>query len=237
MENMNSHGIIYQAPGLGKRIVYQLLRGFGAGLIAFAFTGIIFSFWPIIKDQFSYYFGKKENIEISGFGKILANYTMSDVVRAETDSLNLDPYFSVYIPKIGAKSKVIPNVDTSNQDEYLSALQEGVAHAKGTNFPGSGHTIYLFSHSTNSPLFYAEYNAVFYLLRNLEKGDRIVVYFVGRKFTYQVTDKVITGSNDNSWLDPTTPALRGMKDETLILQTCDPPGTSWNRLLIVAKPI
>lgn len=228
---MKHRGVIYQAVGFRKRIFYHLMRGFGAGLIAFAITGIVFSFWPIVNDQISYYFGKKTNVEVSGFGRILANYTMSDVVAKETSELGLDPYFSIYIPKINAKSKIIPNVDSGNSSEYLAALQEGVAHAKGTNFPGGGSTIFLFSHSTSSPLYYAEYNAVFYLLRNMEKGDRIVVYFVGRKFTYQVTDKIITTASDTSWLSDNG------QGERLILQTCDPPGTSWNRLLVVAKPV
>lgn len=228
---MRRHGIIYQSPSLAKRVFYQLMRGLGAGLFAFAIVGLVFSFWPIIKAELAFRFGKKNEIQVSGFGKLLANYTMSDLVQAETRKLGLDPYFSIYIPKIDAKSRVIPNVDAGSPSAYLAALQEGVAHAKGTNFPGGGKTIFLFSHSTNSPLYYAQYNAIFYLLRNLEKGDRVVVYFVGKKFTYQVIDKVIATSSDTSWLEDNG------QGERLILQTCDPPGTSWNRLLIVARPI
>ena len=33
---MPTHGIIYQAPSKGKKLAFNLLRGIGAGLIAFA---------------------------------------------------------------------------------------------------------------------------------------------------------------------------------------------------------
>ena len=71
------------------------------------------------------------------------------------------------------KANIIPNIDPGNPDEYLGALKKGVAHARGTSFPSQGRNIYLFSHSTNSPLNFSEYNAVFYLLRKLEKKDKI----------------------------------------------------------------
>ena len=224
---MYSHGIIYQGNksrshgeyklrlSLGRRVSYHFLRTFGAGLIAFAITGIVFSFWPIIKSEFLYRFGTKNQIQIDKFATIIG----------------LDPYFSIYIPKINAKAKVIPNVDAGNPTDYLKALTQGVAHAKGTYFPGQGKTIFLFSHSTDSPINIARYNAVFYLLRKLTPGDTIIIYFLGQEHDYVVTDKFVTAANDTSWLQDNG------QGERLILQTCDPPGTSWNRLLVVAKPV
>lgn len=215
--------------------MYHALRSFGAGLVSFAIVGIIFSFWPILKEEFNYRFNKNEKIT-TGFGNLLTNAENVDQVKIEAATLGLDPYFSLYIPKIDAKAKVIPNVDAGNPKEYLWALSEGVAHARGTNFPGQGKTIYLFSHSTDSPLNFAQYNAVFYLLRKLEKGDTVTVYFLDKKYEYEVTDKLITEAGDTSWLDPASPRLRGLS-EALILQTCDPPGTSLRRLIVVARLI
>src|SRR3989338_9861181 len=40
-----------------------------------------------------------------------------------------DPNFSVVIPKIGANSRVLPNIDASDDKIYLDALNKGVAHA------------------------------------------------------------------------------------------------------------
>lgn len=214
---MPPRGIIYQTPGRTKRIVYHLLRGIGAGFIAFAIVGIIFTFWPIAKEELNY---KPQKI---GFGDLLS--------MSQAESLGLDPYFSIYIPKINAKARVIPNVNAGDQTQYMEALSEGVAHAAGTNFPGQGKTIFLFSHSTDSPINIARYNAVFYLLRKLEKGDRIVIYFLGQEHDYIITDRFTTSADDTSWLKDDG------NGERLILQTCDPPGTSWNRLLVIARPI
>jgi sortase A len=232
---MYPHGIVYQSgksgnhsefrlhPGLSGRLVYHFARTLGTGLIAFAIVGLIFSFWPIFQAEINYRF----------FGKSASLSTVTDVNIAETDAaaLGLDPYFSIYIPKIDAKANVIPNVDTGNPADYLEALKKGVAHAKGTNFPGQGKLIYIFSHSTDSPLNFARYNAVFYLLNQLQKGDTITVFFLNQEYDYQVTDEYITSPGDTSWL---TDAGNG---EELILQTCDPPGTSLRRLLVIAKPV
>jgi LPXTG-site transpeptidase (sortase) family protein len=219
----NTHGEISLKPSLTKKVGFHLMRGLGLGLISFAFLGIIFSFWPIAKEEFLYKFGTKNQVKIDKFAEIIG--------KSQAAELGLDPYFSIYIPKIDAKAKVIPNVDPGSPADYLKALSEGVAHAQGTNFPGQGKTIYLFSHSTDSPINIARYNAVFYLLRKLTKGDRVIVYFLGAEHDYVVTDEFVTAANDTSWLKDDG------SGERLILQTCDPPGTSWNRLLVVARPI
>lgn len=218
-----SRGEVKLSPRTLAKLFYHLARGIGAGLIAFAVVGVVFSFWPIIKSEFLYRFGSREQAQISKFGEILG--------KSQAAELGLDPYFSIYIPKIEARARVIPNVNAGNPAEYLAALSEGVAHAAGTNFPGQGKTIYLFSHSTDSPINIARYNAVFYLLRKLSPGDRIVIYFLGQEHRYVVTDSFITAAGDTSWLTDDG------SGERLILQTCDPPGTSWNRLLVIAKPI
>ncbi len=216
-------GEIKLSPGLFVRMLYHTTRGLGAGLIAFAIVGVIFSFWPIAQSEFLYRFGAKDQVKISKFAEIIG--------KSQAKELGLDPYFSIFIPKINAKAKVVPNVNAASPNDYLAALQEGVAHAAGTNFPGQGKTIYLFSHSTDSPVNIARYNAVFYLLRKLEKGDRIIIYFLGQEHVYVVTDKFITEANDTGWLKDDG------NGERLILQTCDPPGTSWKRLIVVARPI
>ena len=53
-----------------------------------------------------------------------------------------DTDFSIVIPKIGANSNIISNVNSANEAEYLSALTKGVAHTLGTTFPGEGGHIF-----------------------------------------------------------------------------------------------
>jgi LPXTG-site transpeptidase (sortase) family protein len=77
---------------------------------------------------------------------------------------------------------------------------------------------------------------VFYLLGKLEAGDSVIVFFADKKYVYEVTGKKSVSADDTSWLDINDPGSEGSGEE-LLLQTCDPPGTTWRRLIVVAKPI
>lgn len=239
---MFPHGIIYKfgdppfgvkwvkAP-LRVRIAYQSLRGVGAGIIAYAIIFFMFTYGPVIKEEISYRLGQKTQATTALNLQDLAKAKTTVEVQEEAETLGINSYFSVFIPKIDAKANIIANVDASDEGSYTEALAEGIAHARGTYFPGQGKRVYLFSHSTDSPLNFARYNAVFYLLGKLEKGDQITVFFADKKYTYQVTDKQTVAATDTEWL------VGGSNEEELVLQTCDPPGTTWRRLVVVAKPI
>lgn len=242
---MYPHGVVYQSgkseghsefilrPKPLIKFAYHVFRVLGFGFVAFAVTGLLFAFWPITKEEFNYRFNQPEQ-SVSGFGELINQVLAQqreDEVRQEAAQLGLDAYFSLYIPKTNAKANIFPNVDAGSIEEYTRILKKGVAHAKGTNFPGQGKTIYLFSHSTDSPLNFSRYNAIFYLLGKLEAGDRITVYFLNQKYIYRVTEKLITEAGDTSWLTDNN------QGERLVLQTCDPPGTSLRRLIVVTVPI
>ncbi|OGK29186.1 hypothetical protein A3D06_02260 [Candidatus Roizmanbacteria bacterium RIFCSPHIGHO2_02_FULL_40_9] len=140
-----------------------------------------------------------------------------------------DPQFSVIIPKLGANANVITNVNTADDKSYLDALKNGVAHAAGTKFPGENGHIYLFAHSTNTFTNVSRYNAVFYLLYKLEPGDEVNLYYKGIRYKYNVVGKEII---DPSRVDYLT---RKTDKEFLTMQTCWPPGTIYQRLLVFAE--
>ncbi|MEK7526510.1 MAG: sortase [Patescibacteria group bacterium] len=223
------HGVIIVRAPLIVRMTYGFLRGIGAGLIGFVIIALVFTFGPIVKEETSYLLLKDEKQILEQLETTKALETSQ--IQEEAQRLGLDSHYSLYIPKINAKSKIIANVDVNSTTDYQAALKEGVAHARGTYFPGQGKLIYLFAHSTDSPLNFARYNAVFYMVRKLDEGDRVTIYFADQKYEYQVTQKVITNPADVSWL------TKGYTEETLVLQTCDPPGTTWNRLLVLAKRV
>lgn len=240
---MYPHGTVYQAgksgnhsdyylrPKLGVRIFYHLLRSAGFGFVSFAIAGAIFTFWPIFKEEIKYLITNKQQNYAYEDTASQISAQKTDEIKKEALSLGLNSYFSINIPKVGAKANIIANVDSGSFEEYSKALKEGVAHAKGTSFPGQGKTVYLFSHSTDSSLNFTRYNAVFYLLSKLDAGDMITVYFLDQKYSYQVNQKVVTSPKDTSWFEDLG------QGEKLVLQTCDPPGTSFKRLLIIASPI
>ncbi|HZJ18175.1 MAG TPA: sortase [Patescibacteria group bacterium] len=234
-------------------IKFLILRTIGNFLLLFAIFGVLATFGPSLYYEAQYhvmqYRGVKYKVasaeEVSGFGKILesgkleketrtqSEVSFSDVATGPKEQIliPIDSNFSILIPKIGANARVFPNVDSSNQDVFLPILQKGVAHAKGTVFPGMKGNIYLFAHSTDNFWDVGRYNAVFYLLKNLQKGDDIIVFFENRRYNYKVVDTGIAEANNVSYIVDS----QIQDKETLILQTCWPPGTAWKRVLIFAE--
>lgn len=158
--------------------------------------------------------------------------TFNDLLRLNAaDMIKVTPlsYFSLEIPKIGAKSIVAANVNSADKKEYQSALKQGVAHAAGTYLPGMGGTVTLFAHSTDSEANVALYNAVFYRLDELVPGDEIVVWFLGERKVYRVIGSRIASSNDVSMFQAEK------TKEKLYLITCTPRGTTKNRLIVEAE--
>ncbi len=139
--------------------------------------------------------------------------------------------FSLIVPKIGINAPVIPAVNPTNESQYDEALLQGVAHASTSFFPNENGVVYLFSHSTNYEWFVKDLNAVFYLLKNLSEGDLIVLVYNGTRYTYRLTEKRVVAPNDISYIAP----IAGKK--MLILQTCWPPGSTTERLLVFADLI
>ncbi len=143
----------------------------------------------------------------------------------------VDTEYGIVIERINANAKVIADVDPANQAQYVDALSKGVAEAKGSTKPGEPGNLFLFSHSTDAPWNIVRYNAIFYLLREVQIGDRISIFYQGRRYDYIVYDKTVVPGDDVSLLS------NRYDKPVLTLQTCDPPGTVLNRLIVRAKLI
>ncbi len=136
------------------------------------------------------------------------------------------------IPKIGVNSRIFPNIDMVNEKEYSQVLAKGVAHGLGSGLPGQGKTIYIFGHSSLEEFTSGE-TAVFYLLGKLNLNDEVVVLFNNKKFRYYITEKKIISPSEIDFLS----LNEHLNKERLVLQTCWPPGTRWQRLIIIAELI
>jgi len=161
-----------------------------------------------------------------------ANYrltTAKSSFQKNKEIIPLDKEFGLVIPKLDINVKVFANVDAQNPKEYLPLLAQGVAHAKGSLLPGQEGNVFIFAHSTNTPLNASRYNAVFYLLNKMEKDDEIFVYYQQQKYVYKVMEKKIVAP------EKLTNYLKILKGETLTLQTCYPPGTTLKRLIVTAR--
>lgn len=157
--------------------------------------------------------------------------TVESQIQKEKEITPESTEFGLMIPKIGINAKVFAHVDTNNPEEYLPLLTQGVAHAKGSVLPGEEGNVFIFAHSSDTPFNITRYNAVFYLIGKLESDDEIFVYYQEKKHLYKVIEKQIVSPEKLGGY------LKTLKGKTLTLQTCYPPGTTINRLLVIAKEI
>jgi len=228
-------------------IRFLILRSIGNFLILFALFGVIATFGPTLYYEVQFRLLEAKGVhyqvaEIKDIKKIENNPLIDTSAEAQFASLlssakehiliPKDTFFDILIPKIGANSRIIPNVDPVDETTYLAALQKGVAHAKGSVFPGLKGIVYLFAHSTDSFFNVGRYNAVFYLLKDLTIGDDVVIFYQDVRYNYVVTDTKIVDPSDVSYLTKS----QSVSEEQLVLQTCWPPGTTIKRLLVIAKP-
>lgn len=209
-----------------------ILRSIGNFLILFALFGIGATIGPALYYEVQYrinnalgihYVVATPNEPPSQLGQIKSN---------EKILVPPDTYFSIVIPRIGAAARVIINVDPNNPTQYLAALKEGVAHAKGSVFPGMNGISYYFSHSTDSFWDVGRYNAIFYLLKDMKIGDPIYIFFKNYRYNYTVTKTEIINPQDVSLLVN----AQKVQGQEVVLQTCWPPGTTWKRFMVIAKP-
>ena len=204
----------------------------GTAIMAISFSSLVIIFGPPLIKEAIYRFKNLQSAPYQPLNQsVIKTVTTPDQIAQEATGYGVRTDFALVIPKIAAAANILPNVNPADEKSYRKALKNGVAHAAGTSFPGQGGTIYLFAHSTDSPVNISRYNAVFYLIKELEAGDQIIVFYSGQKFIYQVTEKLITSASDTTWLTQSSP------EEKLILQTCWPPGTSQKRLLIICQPV
>ncbi|HYK08079.1 MAG TPA: sortase [Candidatus Eisenbacteria bacterium] len=209
-----------------------ILRSIGNFVVLFALFGISMTIGPAL-----FYELRFQVDSITGVKYVVAEQIPSKLGKISSGNTQIltppDTYFSIVIPRIGAASRVLINVDPNNETEYLQALQKGIAHAKGSVFPGMPGTSFYFAHSTDSFWNVGRYNAVFYLLKDMQVNDDIYLFFKNYRYNYKVTQTEILDANDVSLL------VNAQKDkeEKIVLQTCWPPGTTWKRFIVVAKPI
>jgi LPXTG-site transpeptidase (sortase) family protein len=223
-------------------IRFLILRTIGNFLILFAVFGILATFGPALYYEVSFRISEfrgikyvvSSNPQNSTAAKSTGVDNFAQVLTGAKEQILVpkDTQFSIVIPQIGASSKIFPNVDPSDPNIFLPILMKGVAHAKGTVFPGMIGNIYLFAHSTDNFWDVGRYNAVFYLLKDLKKGDEIVIFFQNKRYNYFVTGSKIVDPTDVSYIVN----ARNQTKQVLILQTCWPPGTTLQRLLVFAQP-
>ena len=99
-------------------------------------------------------------------------------------------------------------------------LLKGAGHFNGSRFPGEGSNVVLAGHR----------NSVFKGLKNVSKGDTIVLNTTYGKYVYKISEIKITSGNDDSIVQP-------LDSEKLTLYTCYPfnyIGNAPNRYVVIS---
>jgi sortase A len=141
------------------------------------------------------------------------------------------PVPKIIIPKINVEIPVIYDEPSLEEDAIQKALERGVVHYANTPNPGELGNSVIFGHSSNNILNKGKYKFAFVLLNKLEIGDVFFLTKDGVRYSYKVFDKKIVKPTDLSVLNATS------KPATATLITCDPPGSSLNRLVVVGEQI
>ena len=191
-------------------------------MVSVILFGLIFL--PVITSEVRYSLDSNKSKQV-----ISQEQAQLENVNPASVLVPVDEQFGIVIPKIEANAKVIANVDAQNPAAYQRALTQGVVQAAGSANPGEEGNIFIFAHSGQDILEANRYNAVFYLLSKLEKGDEIDIFYQGQKFQYSVTDKKTVSPEEVQYMDH----IQGKK--TLTLMTCWPGGTTWKRLVVIAE--
>ena len=138
----------------------------------------------------------------------------------------------VIIPKINVEIPV--NYDQTSTDEAAieNDLENGVVHYPTTSSPGQNGNAAFFGHSSNNIFNKGKYKFAFVLLHTLVPGDTFYLTKDGKVYVYKVITKTVVEPTEVGVLDP----VPG-QTATATLITCDPPGTSLKRLIIVGQQI
>ncbi|MCA9323845.1 sortase [Candidatus Saccharibacteria bacterium] len=151
------------------------------------------------------------------------------IIGNQPGEVGPDP--KIIIPKINLEVPVVYDLNTVEEKAVQKALEDGVVHYATTPNPGEIGNVTIVGHSSNNILNSGKYKFAFVLLKRLEADDTFFLQKDGVRYTYRVYKKDIVGPNDTSVLDTQE------KPNTVTLITCDPPGTSINRLIVVAEQI
>jgi len=138
----------------------------------------------------------------------------------------------VIIPKINVEIPVDYSETSTNENVIENDLEDGVVHYPTTVLPGQTGNAAFFGHSSNNIFNQGKYKFAFVLLHTLVNGDTFYLTYNDKVYVYKVISKTVVPPSDVSVLNP----VPG-QTATATLITCDPPGTSINRLVVVGQQI
>ncbi len=145
--------------------------------------------------------------------------------------VSVGPETKIIIPKLNIEAPIVTDAADNNERTIQASLERGVTLYPNTGKPGELSNPIIFGHSSNNIFNSGDYKFVFVLLSKLENGDTFMINYNAHQYVYRVFDKKVVKPNDVEVLkEKPKPAM-------ITLITCDPPGSSANRLIVQAEQI
>lgn len=172
--------------------------------------------WPMVRFWWVRHFTHQQ--------QALAVYTQPSAPTSTGTHKVVNPVPSdnrLIIPKIALNDHLYEGTDA------YTTLRKGVWHWNQGSSPDKGGNTILLGHRWG---YYPDPTGVFYHLDLLKKGDKIAVYWQGKRYLYQVAFTEVVKPTDTHLVQPTT-------KPTLTLYTCTSLLTGINRLFVVSNLI
>jgi len=141
------------------------------------------------------------------------------------------PEPKIVIPKINVDVPIVFGLDSVAENTIQDALEDGVVHYAASPEPGEQGNSVIVGHSSNNILNGGKYKFAFVLLRRLDTDDVFYVHKDGVRYTYKIYESKIVPPTEVSVLG------EAARPNSMTLITCDPPGTSINRLIVIGEQI
>ena len=222
---------------------YQLKQAFSLFLLL---AGSVLMLFKVIVPMFNMHIDSLERAPILSPTSELSNIVidtknntkfsfieLKDTKRAilsRYQDLDLPQEFYISIPSLNIKDAVV-KINSTDYDP-----KNALGHYKGSCLPGDGCNAFIFGHSTYEGAINryekGDYTAIFSKLNNLNYGDEFNIKFNDKEYRYIVQKSKIEKPKN---IDPLSdPYPTGTNKSSVTLFTCDPPGTTINRLLVTA---
>ncbi len=158
--------------------------------------------------------------------------TAATPIIVSSDSIAPTSKPEVIIPKINVEIPADYSQISTSESAIENALQGGVVHYPTTALPGQKGNAAFFGHSSNNIFNKGKYKFAFVLLHTLQPGDTFYLTYQGKVYVYKVITRKIVNPNNVGVLGP----VPG-QTATATLITCDPPGTSLHRLIVIGQQV
>ncbi|MDR2524322.1 MAG: sortase [Candidatus Nomurabacteria bacterium] len=141
---------------------------------------------------------------------------------------------TLLVPKINVRAPILFGLDNLTEANAQTALEKGVINFPvpgADSLPGQNGNTVVLGHSSSDIFNNGQYKFIFVQLSRLGVGDLFYIDYKNTRYAYEISDKKVITPNQLGELNlgSTTPHA------TLI--TCDPPGTTLNRLLVIGRQI